>query len=110
MTGLSGSPSSKATTTSWPTRGQKQAPQPLPAHDWATLTQQDSPLAERSQGKFTCTRPNLSMFMGPGPTTVAVQTPPTRGLGRGGQWACGRARGASSARTCLVSADASPAQ
>src|ERR1019366_7892858 len=38
-TGLSGSPLRNWTTTSSFKRGQKQVPQPLPAHCWATRTQ-----------------------------------------------------------------------
>src|SRR6185503_11165434 len=79
-------PSSKATTTSCPTRGQKNAPQPLPAQTCATRTQHEllaSFVPCRSQWNCTLTRPYLStkISLPGGPTTTAVCGPVITGLG-----------------------------
>ncbi len=86
MTGWSGSPSSKATRTSWPIRGMKIEPQPLPAWLWVTRIQHElsaSALPSRSQWNWTFTRPYLSgKISSPGgPTTTAVCGPGTTGFG-----------------------------
>src|SRR5581483_12216934 len=86
MIGWSGSPSWKATITSWPIRGQNEAPHRLPAETWATRTQQElvaSDLPSRSQWNWTFTRPNLSVKTSCpfGPTTTADCVPATTGLG-----------------------------
>src|ERR1700679_2050557 len=93
MSGRSGSPSQKATITSCPLRGQKNAPQFLPAQIWPTRNQHEqvrSSLLTRSQKNFPLTRPYLSrVTLLPSVTTTAVCTPWIRGLGvsRGGGYA-----------------------
>src|SRR5262245_28743185 len=91
-TGLSGSPSLKATITSWPMRGQNDTPQRLPAIGCETRTQQElfsSFLPSRSQKNCTLMRPYLSVCSSwPfGPTTTAGCGPliTGRGVTRGGR-------------------------
>src|SRR5262245_14343194 len=86
MIGRSGSPSSKATITSWPTRGIQTPPHCLPDHAVPTRTQQELPasfLPSRSQKNCTFTRPYLSVKISwpDGPTTTAVWGPGILGLG-----------------------------
>src|SRR5262245_34609595 len=86
MIGRSGSPSWKATTTSWPMRGQYEVPQRLPAIGWDTRIQHvrsSSRLFSRSQKNFTFTRPYLSVYSSwpDGPTTTAGCGPMTVGRG-----------------------------
>ena len=86
MIGRSGSPSSKATTTSWPTRGMWIIPHCVPAQGLATRIQQELSALFwpwRSQGNWTLTRPYLSVkISSPGlPTTTAVCVPSIRGAG-----------------------------
>src|SRR6185436_19054913 len=99
MIGRSGSPPSKATTTSQPTRGTMSgplpAPVPAPAHGDATRTQQEDeppPGAGSfgSHGNFTFTRAYLSVWISSpsGAMTVAVSRPGSDGFGvaRGGRY------------------------
>src|SRR4029079_5555507 len=76
----------KSTNTSCPTRGKFVPPKLPPAHGCATWIQHDdlsSILLSRSQWKCTRTRPNSSVWISSpgGPTTVALSTPITFGLG-----------------------------
>jgi hypothetical protein len=84
MIGWSGSPSRKSTMTSWPIRGQKEAPQRRPAAICPTRTQQElseSFFPSRSQWNWTLMRPYLSVKISSplGPTTTAVWVPCTTG-------------------------------
>src|SRR5579883_607377 len=84
--GRSGSPSSKSTITSWPTRGRVNAPQCRPAETCATRTQHELSAFFcpcRSQWNWTLIRPYLSVKISSpgGPTTTADWVPLTTGLG-----------------------------
>src|SRR5262245_30093972 len=92
MIGRSGSPSSKATRTSQPTRGRISAPLPAPVPapaqgDATRIQAEDEPPpgagSPDSQGNLTFTRAYLSVYTScpSGATTVAVSRPATTGFG-----------------------------